>query len=361
MTEKKVILVTGVAGTWGSRVAARLASEGDYHVIGLDAEQPAKEIKDLDFILADVRNPLLVQLLRAEGVDTVCHLAFVDSTRRSEAAFDANVMGTTKLLGACAEVGVRKVVLRSSSTVYGARPTNSAFLTEDHSLRGSRRYGYVRDMVEIEEFCNGFRRRVPGLILTILRFSSIVGPAADTPMTRFLKTPWAPSLMGYDPMMQIIHEDDVVSALTHSVRNDVPGVFNVAAEDALPLSRIRGMVGKLPISVFHPFASWGVALLGSAHWGLERYLPIEPDYLRYPWVGDVTRMRDELGFVPRYTAIETLREFAVRLRMGSYRTGAISLAHDEEQLREVIERRDRTREQQLPPTTGTAEGGNDDE
>jgi UDP-glucose 4-epimerase len=268
-------------------------------------------------------------------------------------------MGTTKLLGACKEAGVRRVVLKSSTAIYGARPTNSAFLTEGHPLRGSRRFGYLRDLVEIETFCNGFRRRVPDLVLTSLRFANIVGPGADTPMTRFLRTPWAPGMMGFDPMMQVIHEDDVVAALVHAVEQDVPGAFNVAAPDALPLSRIRGLVGRLPISVFHPFAHWGLALLGSARLDVHRYLPIEPDYLRFPWVGDLAHMEQELGFAPRYSAVETLREFAAHLRLGHYRTGPTSLAQDADHMREVIERRGRTQAQSPPDTDAAAEGGGD--
>jgi UDP-glucose 4-epimerase len=361
MTQNEVILVTGVAGYWGAKVAAHLKDEGTCRIIGVSAEPPEKEHNGLDFILADVRNPLLVELLRAEGVNTVCHLAFEHSTRRSETAFDANVMGTSKLLGACAEAGVRKVVLKSSTMVYGARPTNSAFLTEERSLRGSRRYGYVRDMTEVEEFCNGFRRREPEMVLTVLRFCSIVGPSVDTPMTRFLRSWRAPSLMGFDPMMQIIHEDDVVAALIQAVRRDVSGVFNVAAEEPLPLSRIRGLVGKPPISVFHPFATWGVGLAGSAGHAVERHLPMDPDYLRYSWVGDLTRMREDLEFEPRYTAGEALREFAAQLRLGRYRTGAVSLARDDPHLRDAIARRRRGTEGEMMPADQPKPGGNSDE
>jgi UDP-glucose 4-epimerase len=361
MSEGQVILVTGVAEYWGSRVAARLVNGGNCHVIGLDGQQPEKEIRGLDFVLADIRNPLMVELLKDERVETVCHLDFVHSTRRSESAFDANVMGTTKLLGACKEAGVRSVVFKSSTAIYGARPTNSAFLTEGHPVRGSKRYGYLRDLVEREKFCNGFCRRVPDMDVTILRFPSIVGPTADTPMTRFLRAPWTPSMMGFDPMMQIIHENDVVDALLHAVRSGTKGAFNVAAEDPMPLGKIRGLVGKLPLSVLHPFANLGIVLLGTARVDMDRYLPIDPDCLRFPWVGDLTRMRAELGFVPRYTADETLREFAARLRLGRYRTGSISLAQDEVQMRELLERRRRNRARQSPADANLEEGQQDDE
>ncbi len=358
---KRVILVTGAAGYWGSRVAANLVTRESYHVIGLDSEQPPTKTEGLDFLLADVRNPLLVELLKAENVHTVCHLAFGPSVRRSEGAFDTNVMGTTKLLGACAETGVSKIVLKSSTAVYGARPTNSAFLSEDHPLRGSKRYGYTRDMVEIETFCNGFSRMLSSTVLTNLRFASIVGPTADTPMIRYLSSKWTPSLMGFDPMMQVIHEDDVVAALLYAVDNDSPGVFNVAAHEVLPLSTIRGLVGKLPLAVFHPVANWGVTLMGIYGRRLKHYLPMEPSYLRYPWVGDLTRMEQELGFTPRYTAEEALRDFAARLRLGRYRSGVANLAEDEEQMRDVIERRQHVREQPASPTTDSAEGERKDE
>ena len=360
MADKQIVLVTGVANYWGFRVAAGLASEPRYHVIGLDLERPTEEIKGLDFVQADIRNPLLPELLASEGVDTVCHLGFMETVRPSEVAFGVNVMGTAQLLGACAEASVRKVVVKSSTAVYGARPGNSAFLTEDHALRGSRRTGTIRDLVEIEKFCSGLRHQEPGVLLTVLRFPSIVGPTADTPMTRFLREPAAPTLLGFDPLMQLIHEDDVLAALIHAVANDVAGVFNVAAEDVLPLNRIRGLARKLPVSVFHPLAYWGGRLLGRAGLQADRYMPIELDYLRYPWVADLARMHQELDFAPRYTAEDSVREVAERHRLRYYEPDSINVARDEERLRATIEQRRQAREQGAG-TAASGEGGGQDE
>ena len=147
MSDRRVILVTGVGDYWGARTAVRLVAEPDTHVIGLDSEVPGEDIDGLDFIQADIRNPLLLELLLSEDVDAVCHLKFVENPERNEANFDLNVLGALKVLGACAEAGVKKVVLRSSTAVYGAHDDNSAFLTEDTSLRGRRQYGYTRDLV----------------------------------------------------------------------------------------------------------------------------------------------------------------------------------------------------------------------
>src|SRR5512138_3052391 len=127
MTEQRVILVDGVAGYWGGRVAERLSAEPDLHVIGLDTQLP-QQGNGIDFIQADIRNSLLVELLKEEKVHTYVHLAFIENDRPSETAFEFNVMGTMKVLSACAEAQVKRVVLKSSTLIYGAGPGNSAFL-----------------------------------------------------------------------------------------------------------------------------------------------------------------------------------------------------------------------------------------
>lgn len=339
MPDKRTVLVDGVAGYWGGRVAAQLITQPDLHVVGLDGTQPEKEISDLDFVQADIRNRLLVDLLREEKIDTVCHLTFLETSRPNEAAFDLNVIGTMKLMGACAEAGVRKVVLMSSTMVYGAQPMNSAYLDEGQPLNGSRSYGYIRDLVEVEALVNGLQRQYPEMQITCLRFAHIVGPKADTPMIRFLREEEAFVLLGFDPLMQVIHQEDAVGALVHAVMHDVPGVFNIAADSVMPLWKLMGLAGKISAPVFHPIAYLAVSVLG------PRYAPIELDYLRYPCVGDLARMHEEFQFVPQYTAEETLREFASQQRLRKYMPESMTRALDEEMLRDTIERRRRTREQ----------------
>jgi UDP-glucose 4-epimerase len=222
--------------------------------------------------------------------------------------------------------------------VYGAQPTNSAFLREAHALQGSKGYGYIRDLVEVEAFCNGFQRQMPDIVMTILRFAHIVGPKADTPMTRFLKDEESLVLLGFDPMMQVIHEADVARALVHSVLHDAPGVFNVAADGFVPLWKLMGLAGKIALPVLHPAAYMSVQLLG------PRYAPMDVDYLRYPCVGDCEKMKSELRFTPHYTAEEALREFATQNRLRRYMPEALSREQEEERLRDTLERRRRARQ-----------------
>lgn len=339
MSHSKNVLITGVGGYWGARLAARLVSEPGLHILGLDSVAPAERIRGLDFIQADVRNPLVVDLLSDEQVDTLCHLAFLENVRPTEASFDLNVMGTMKIFGAAATAGVKKIVFKSSTMVYGARADNSAFLSETRTLVSQAGRSRLRDLLEVEAFCNGFRGQNPGLGLTVLRFPSIVGPRVDTPMTRFLGSQLTPTLLGFDPLMQVIHEDDVVEALAHAVLHDAPGVFNVAAEGVLPLSKLMALAGKFAPPIFHLAAYWGNPLLASMGLPLARLWPLPLDYLRYPWVADLTRMRQVLGFVPRYTAVETLQAFAGRKRLRQFEATGPEAASDEARLREQLERR----------------------
>jgi UDP-glucose 4-epimerase len=350
MGDEMVVLVTGVSSYWGGRLAARLLDEPGAKVIGLDASTPAVEIPGLDFIQADIGRPLLAELLRSEGVAVLCHLDFLGLSERNEKAHQHNVQGLVSVLSACAEAGVGRIVLRSSTAVYGAHPDNSAFLTEQAPLRGSKRYGYCRDLLEIEAYCNGYRGQWPEVALTMLRFANIIGTTADTPLTQFLKLQTPPILLGFDPMMQLIHEDDVVEALAYATLRTRPGVFNVAAEDAMPLSRILRLARRAPLPIFHRLAYRGLNLLQGTSWQPLRYVPIEWDYLRYPWVADLSRMRDELEFSPIYTAAESLREFAGEQR--DKEDGDRASADDEQRLRDIIAQRQRTREREATSQQG---------
>jgi UDP-glucose 4-epimerase len=163
--------------------------------------------------------------------------------------------------------------------------------------------------------------------------------------------------MGFDPLMQLIHEDDVVEALVHAVVSDVKGAFNVAAEDVLPLNKIQGLANKSRWAIPHPLAYWARGIPGARLLGLDRQLPLDPDYLRYSLVADLTRMRNELGFVPRYSAEEALLEFAEQRRLSQYMPQATALAQSEERLLAIIEHRQQGREWRAAQPEEASTGG----
>lgn len=342
MSDERVVVVTGVAGFWGNRAAAKLTEQEDAHIIGIDSEPPQNIVHGLDFIQADVRNPLLIELLQEENVDTVLHLQFRETVTPSESTFEENVMGTGKLLGACNEAGVKHVILKSSTMVYGARPDNPMYLREDHPLNGPKKYGYIRDWIELEKYADSFRDQNPDANVTVLRFGNIVGTKCDTPMTHFLRDEQAITLLGFDPMIQVIHENDVIAALVHAVKGNYSGTYNVAPEKGMPLWKTLGLASKVPLPVVHPLAYWSVSLGG------PRLAPLPLDYLRYPCMGDMQKMRDELQFTPQYTPEETVRELASQQRIRKLLGKKSAEALDEDRLRDTIDRRKRARARHEP-------------
>jgi UDP-glucose 4-epimerase len=346
MGKENVLLVTGVDNYWGVRVARRLLQEVGLKVIGTGQFEPEEKIQGLDFIAADSRNPILAELLSTESVSALCHLDFESVAGVDDNVSEQNVSGVTNVLTACADAGVQRVVVKSSTAVYGARPDNSVSLTEESALRASGSYGYSRDLLEVEAYCGGYQVQWPEVGLTVLRCANVIGAKAVTPMTRFLSLPSPPVLLGFDPMMQLVHEDDVVEALAQAMLHDRPGVYNVAAEDAMPLSRVLRLARCTPVPVFHPLAYRGLKALESL--GLEplRYVPLEWDYLRYSLVADLSRMHEELAFAPAYTAAESLREFAASKRATDQAHGDASHTRTEAWLRDIIDRRQRQRERQ---------------
>lgn len=306
MGDEHTVLVTGVAGYWGSRLAGELLQRGNCRVLGLDQRPPVELIPELDFIQADFRDPLLRDLLEVEQVDVVCHLAFQETTRHSEGVFDLNVMGAMRFFTICAAAGVRQIVYRSSAGLYGAYPDNPAHLTEAHPLRAGRQLAYNRYWLEMESFLNGFNRQHPDSEIAVLRFAGIIGPSADTPFTRYLSWDAAPTLVGFNPMMQVIHEDDVVAALAHASLTGAAGVFNVATEPLLPLKRLLALAGVRPLPLLHPLA------YSRRLNPYRRRMSLEADYLRYRCTADTSRMSEELGFTPQFTADEAARSIRQR-------------------------------------------------
>ncbi len=309
----KTLVVTGLFSPLGGAIAQWAVDRG-FRVLGVDINPMTRPFPGVTFIHADIRNPLFPQLLKAEQVDVIFHAAFRWRVRRSEEIFESNVMGTMKLMGAAALAGVKKVAFPSSAFVYGAHSANPYFMTESNDFHGPSHYAYVRELRDIETFLSGFRSQHPEMVVTVLRFANILGRDYPSPLARYLALPVIPTLMGYDPLLQVIHFDDAVRALTQALESDHQGVFNVAASPPLPLMKIIRLSGGHSIPILHPCAYAGQTLAGMFYRKSQDIVPIHWDYLRFPWTIATDRIREEWGFIPEYNAEETVRLFTQELR-----------------------------------------------
>lgn len=311
------VLITGISGHVASKLARRLEQDdGVDYVVGVGLEEPSLDLERTEYVRADIRNPLTVKVLQTTEVDTVVHLHILTSPSgigRSQMK-EMNVIGTMQLLGACQRAEkVAKVVMKSTTAVYGADPWDPAMFTEGMSSRSEPRHGYTKDAVEIERYARGFVRRRPEVSLTTLRFANFMGPEIETAFTRYFTLPLVPTAMGYDPRLQFIHEDDAVEVLYRAIREEHPGVYNVAADGVVLLSQALRLVGKPSVPVVLPL----VAPIASAlrRFGAVDFATDQLRFLLYGRVADNTRLNKEFGYRPRFSTREALIDFARGRRM----------------------------------------------
>ncbi|HUG54792.1 MAG TPA: NAD-dependent epimerase/dehydratase family protein [Vicinamibacteria bacterium] len=301
--------VTGIASFLGSRVLRRLAeARGTDAVVAVDVASPPPTLavrhRELDFT-RPASDQRLLELLREEEVDTVVHCALFTNPRRdSEYAHELESIGTLNVLAASAAAGVRHVVLRSFTAVYGARGHNPNFLTEDHPLRPHPGLRWVQEKLEAEQHAAAFARRFPDMKVTVLRFAPLFGPGVHTFYTRIFDRRVVPLLLGYDPLVQLLHPDDAVTALLAAVERGPGGPFNVVPSRPIPLRTAVHLAVKVPVFVPHPAAYAGADLLWAA--GLGPAPGPFVDYVRYLFVADGEKARRDLGFTPRFSSRDAL-------------------------------------------------------
>ncbi len=301
MTNKKRrVLVTGVARWWGALVVQRLVEDSDVaEVIGIDTREPRYDLGRADYLKLDVRHSLIGKLVRAVGIDTVVHtLTRVDSfdldPRR---AHEMNVIGTLNLLAGCAgaDSPVKRFILKSSGHVYGSRFDLPTALREDHRLDSNSKHQFVRDIVEVESYVTDFAVRNPGIDILALRFSNSLNPDEPQPLARYLDLELVPTVVGYDPVLQMIHRDDAVEALYLATKRGPAGAYNIAAPGAESLSKLLDAAGKLHAPLLPP-VGLELAVFGLRRSGLASLSPQLLDLLRWGRSLSTAKAARELHF-----------------------------------------------------------------
>jgi len=303
------IAVTGTASFVGSRLLRRLVeARGGDAVVALDVASPPAALPvrhrahDLTEPASDQR---LLDAFREEDVDTVVHTAFFTNPRRDAAySHELESIGTLGLLAAAAAAGVGHVLVRSFTFVYGARGQNPNFLTEERPLQPNPSLAWVRDKLEAEQHAAAFARRYPSMKVTVLRFAPLLGPGVRTFYTRILDRRVIPVLMGYDPLVQLLHPDDALAAAEAVLEAAPGGAFNVVPSRPIPLASALHLAGKVPVPVPHPLAYVGADLLWAS--GLGEAPGALVDYARYLFVADGEKARRELGFTARRSSRDAL-------------------------------------------------------
>ena len=297
------IVVTGICGRLGKRVARLL--HRDTRVIGVDRRAFPDKPKDVDHRQVDMRRKKLKDVFRAGDVDAVVHLGVMHDPRASSADHHSwNVVGFQKLLEYVTQFNVPKLIVLSSANVYGPHSENPQFLTEEAPLLGGQNFGEIRDLIEVDMLAQSFFWKLPKTETVILRPVHILGTVKNAP-SNFLRLPTIPTLMGFDPMVQVIHEDDVVRAIAAALAPGVKGIFNIAGPEPLPLSHIIKLLGRP--SVAFPYTLGKIMLQRMWALRLTNFPAPELDHIRYVCMVDDKRSRDALDFFPEHSIEDTVR------------------------------------------------------
>lgn len=298
------VAITGISGNLGRALAKLLHTET--HLVGIDRRPFREQPKDVVHHQVDIRKKKLDDVFRHERIEALIHLGIMHDPRMPfSEAHRFNILGTQKVLELCAKHGVRKVVVLSSANVYGPLPGNSHFLGEETPLLAAERFSDLRDLVELDMYAQSFLWKHPELETVILRPVHIVGPTVRNAPSNYLRLPQPVTVLGFDPMVQLIHEEDACRALALALQPGVRGVYNVTGPGEVPLSAVLRELGRKPIPIPHFLVRPLVRRAFDAR--LTSFPPEEIDHIQYLCVVDGSRAVRELGWAPQYGLRETIR------------------------------------------------------
>ncbi|GAA0839762.1 NAD-dependent 4,6-dehydratase LegB [Marinobacter szutsaonensis] len=298
------ILVTGAAGALAQRVINQLRDHCD--LVAVDFREQVYLGDDIPSYCIDFTKRVFEDLFRRYEFDGVIHLGRIQSSQLTRMRrYNANVLGTQKLLDLSHKYGIKRVVVLSTYHVYGAVAYNPALIDESAPLKAAGLSADLVDSVELENLANIYLWRYPELNITILRPCNIVGPGVRNTMSSLLSSENAPVLAGFSPMMQFIHIDDMADAIVRAYKKPVRGVFNVAPEDWVAYQHALKLCGcrRIPIPSIPPVVP-NLILKALKLKSFPSYLTA---FFKYPVVIDGRAFAREFDFKPKRPLKEIFR------------------------------------------------------
>ena len=299
------VLITGITSGQGQLVARRLLQRPHpCEVVGVDMKPWEDRPRGVAMALADVRKRKFEDVIRRERPDAIVHLGSVRHFKSHPALrHEVNVNGTRRLLDFAVTHGVKQVVIVSSSYVYGALPENPYYMDEAFPLNSSRTYPEMRDLAEMDMLATAYLWRYPDMTITVLRPTNVLGRHVRTAIGRYLRAEYVPTVLGFNPMMQFLHEDDMAEAIVLAIEREARGAFNVIGPGAVPLHTAIDEVGSTPLPL--PEIAVRTTIQTLFRWGLYGFPPRAIDFAKYQCTLDGTRFREATGFTPRFSLADT--------------------------------------------------------
>jgi UDP-glucose 4-epimerase len=305
-SSKPDILITGAAGALAQQVIARLRDT--YQIVAVDFREQVYLGDDIPSYRIDIGKRGFEDILRKHKIQGVIHLGRIMSSEDSRMRrYNANVLGTQKLLDLCHKYNIGKTVILSTYHVYGANAYNPALLDESAPLKAAGITMDLVDSVELENLATIYLWKYPKLNIHILRPCNIVGPGVRNSISSLLSQKYSPVLAGFSPMMQFIHIDDMADALVTAYEKNKPGIYNVAPDDWVSYQEALVACGctRIPLVSIPPFAP----RLISRILGMKSFPTFLLEYFKYPVILDNRSFKKHFGFQPRKTLQDIFRYY----------------------------------------------------
>ncbi|MTI78542.1 MAG: SDR family oxidoreductase [Marinobacter sp.] len=306
MTEQRRphILITGAAGALAQQVIEQLRDTCD--LVAVDFREQVYLGDDIPSYCIDFNKRVFEDLFRRYQFDGVIHMGRIMSSQLTRMRrYNANVLGTQKLLDLSHKYGIKRVVVLSTFHVYGAVAYNPALIDESAPLKSAGLSADLIDSVELENLANIYLWRYPELNITILRPCNIVGPGVRNTISTLLASERAPVLAGFSPMMQFIHIDDMADAIVLAYKKPTRGVYNVAPQDWVAYQHALKLCGCKRIQVPSIPPMIPRMILGTLK--LKSFPPYLMAFFKYPVVIDGRAFVNEFGFEPKRPLKEIFR------------------------------------------------------
>jgi UDP-glucose 4-epimerase len=302
------VLITGISSNLG-RLVARLALAHDHEVIGLDRRPWPDAPRAIEMKAADLTKRAAEEVFRARRPDAVVHLATVTHARiDADERYRINLGGTRAVFDLADRYGVSSCIFVGRHTFYGAAADAPLYHTETDAPLAVATFPELADLVAADLFAAAALWRVPHVRTIVLRICYTIGPSKKGTLAAFLSPRRVPMVLGYDPLFQVMHEDDAAQAIlwaaTASVDEGLKGVFNVAGPQPLPLSTVIQLSGRTPLRLPEPLFPWAFG-----RFGLPRLAAQSLEHIKHPVVIDDTAFRSATGFSHQWDGDETLAAF----------------------------------------------------
>jgi nucleoside-diphosphate-sugar epimerase len=319
------IAVIGATGNVGTSVLQALGADPQVDsILGVARRAPRLVARKVDWAQADITRDDLVPLLR--GADVAVHLAWlIQPSRREEVTRAVNVEGSARVFRAVADAGVPALVYASSVGAYSPGPKDR-LVDESWPTGGIETSFYSRHKAEVERLLDAFEGEHPGVRVARLRPGLIFKREAASGIRRLFAGPFLPRTLVRESLIpivprhprfrfQAVHSLDVGEAYRLAATRDVRGAFNVAAEPVLDGPELARILGARAVPIPPAVLRAAAAATWRAH-----LQPTSPGWVDMAFgvpLLDSTRAHEELGWTPRHSAADALRELLAGMRAGA--------------------------------------------